>query len=128
MRPTSLWGSSIYATPFSHTYTLVTSTDDAGFLIPWKAPAVFGMNLLPPQAFSVSAELAATLFVVEEFHRADLVFVGPVVAQIPCGFTCWAHNRIPPIYTRVHSVARAHLPVSGDCSRHVLTPIHMLSH
>ena len=49
--------------PFSHTYTLVTGINDAGFLIPWKAPAVSGMDLLPPQAFSVSAELAATLIV-----------------------------------------------------------------
>ena len=49
-------------------YLYIGVTDDAGFLIPWKAPAVFvGMNLLPPQAFNVSkAELAATLFIADE--------------------------------------------------------------
>lgn len=48
--------------PFSHTYTSATGTDDVGFLIPRKAePTLPPVELLPPQAFTVSAELAATI-------------------------------------------------------------------
>ena len=56
-------------------YLHIGVTDDAGFLIPWEAPAVFiGMNLFPPQAFNVSkAELAATLFIADENPRIGLV-------------------------------------------------------
>ena len=40
--------------PFSHTWTLVSHINDAGFLIPWRAPVRADMNLPPPQAFNVS--------------------------------------------------------------------------
>ncbi len=39
----------------------MTSTDDAGFLIPREAPAIAGMDLLPPQVFSLSDELSASI-------------------------------------------------------------------